>query len=202
MTKSYLTISDALTHEIEPIKGSRFIGYGFPIDSHEDAIELLSQVRQKHPNANHHCWAYQLRDGITMRSSDDGEPAGSAGKPILAPLVGKAIFDVLVIVVRYFGGVKLGVGGLVRAYSQCANATVDSSNVIEIIATIKLGVQFDYEETNAVNALISSNDLAIASADYGNKVTLWFDIEQHQIDMIKEKFISFTADKIVFIKNS
>ncbi len=94
------------------------MGFAAPVGDDEAAMVFLQRIKQRFPDARHWCWAYQLRHQGKTRFSDDGEPGGSAGKPILAPIVGRQLVDTMVVVVRYFGGVKLGVGGLVRAYSS------------------------------------------------------------------------------------
>ena len=116
----------SLRHEGDPIKGSRFIVDVSPAGDEDEARQVLTQVRADFPDASHHCWAWRIADPAIDRVNDDGEPSGSAGRPILAQLTGRDPVDTAVIVTRYFGGTKLGVGGLVRAYGGAAGAALDT----------------------------------------------------------------------------
>ncbi len=114
------------TYEIDPVKGSRFVAVASPIASSSAARDYLTQCQRAMPDAAHHCWAYRLNEKIA-HASDAGEPAGSAGRPILSQIMGAGFVATIVVVVRYYGGIKLGVGGLVRAYSAAARQVLSPS---------------------------------------------------------------------------
>lgn len=168
--KPYLTITDTNEHEIDPIKGSRFIGFASPVESDDAALAFVEDIKSRYPDARHWCWAYQLREQKRTRFNDDGEPNGSAGKPILAPIVGRDLMDAMVVVVRYFGGVKLGVGGLVRAYSQCANAVIDHAEIVEVVPKVTLHLDYGYDDTGAVAGALARLGIAEENTAYTDRV--------------------------------
>ncbi len=163
---SYLTLGSTVSNEINPIKGSRFIGIASPVDSDAAAMILLADIKSRYSDARHWCWAYQLCHQQCRRFNDDGEPSGSAGKPILAPIVGRKLMDTLVVVVRYFGGVKLGIGGLVRAYSQATNAVLDCADIITVIPKQTIILVYRYEETAQVAAALHKCGLQAENMSY------------------------------------
>ena len=132
---SYLSINRRIQHEVAPIKKSRFIGTFIPITHAKEVLSYIKESQQRFPSANHHCWAYQLKKSNEIRFSDDGEPSGCAGKPILSHIQGNQFYDCLIIVTRIFGGAKLGIGGLVRAYGHTAAEVIKQANIITITPT-------------------------------------------------------------------
>lgn len=138
----------------DPIKGSRFEAWVVPVQDEAEARRALDEARATEGNASHHCWAWRLTDGTT-RSSDDGEPGGSAGRPILAQLEGHEMVDTLVIVIRWFGGTKLGVGGLIRAYGGTAGKALDRAPIEEVRALATLRFRYAYDDTQAVEAALA-----------------------------------------------
>jgi len=163
------TIAEPVDLHAPPIKKSRFIGHAAPVCSSEQALAHVSAVRAAFADARHHCWAYQLADG-EYRSSDDGEPGGSAGRPILAQLRGHELVDVCVVVTRYFGGVKLGVGGLIRAYGGVAGQTLDIADVLEVASVTELTLHHSYEDTGAVQNVFASNGIEVAETRWNASV--------------------------------
>ncbi len=132
-------------------RGSKFLGFAFPLHDLTEMKNYLQQSKAAHPKAVHHCYAYRMgTDGIRFRSNDDGEPSGSAGKPILGQIDRFGITDVLIIVVRYFGGVLLGVPGLINAYKTAASGALESNEVIEKNILHVLHLEFDYSIMNEV----------------------------------------------------
>lgn len=177
MISSYKTIAENLILEIEPIKKSRFIAYLYKIESEQQALNYISQLKEKFPDANHHCWAYSLSKENKYRFSDDGEPSGSAGRPILSHILGQELFDVLIVVVRYFGGTKLGVGGLVRAYGQAAKEILSLVDIIKIEAQTRLQINFDYSQTANVDPVMNRYDVQIISQSYGSYIEVVVSID-------------------------
>lgn len=194
--KPYLTVKKQTNCEIAAIKGSRFLGFVVPVTDDAAAMEYLQQIKNTYPDARHWCWAYQLREQQRTRFSDDGEPNGSAGKPILAPIVGKALFDTMVIVVRYFGGVKLGVGGLVRAYSAATNAVLEQAEIIQVVPKVTLTFSYQYDDTGQVAAALSALKLTEQNTIYSDCVHSELYITKAQVEMVSEQLINYTAGKV------
>jgi uncharacterized YigZ family protein len=151
---SFNTISQRVRTELK-VRGSRFIATAFPVTSKDEASEELDRIRREFWDATHNCYAWRLApDGLQYRFADDGEPSGSAGKPILFIMQQRALLNVLVVVTRYFGGTKLGVGGLARAYSDAAAQALDAAEVIEVFPTDSLLVYTPYEDVRAIRQLV------------------------------------------------
>lgn len=139
------------------VNRSRFIGRCFPVDSEEAALCLLGDIRKKHWDATHNCFAYRIGDNAAARFSDDGEPGGTAGKPIMDVLTGRGLTNVLCVVTRYFGGILLGAGGLVRAYSKSAAEAVAKAGVVSYLPGTVLDIPMDYSRYGALEGLIRAN---------------------------------------------
>ncbi len=151
---SFTTISSRVRTELK-VRNSRFIGTAVPIGSKEEANEEIARVQKEFWDASHNCYAWRLApDGMAYRFSDDGEPSGSAGKPILFVLQQRSLLNTLVIVTRYFGGTKLGVGGLVRAYGDTASAVLDAAETAERFPSDVIRIFTPYEDMRAVRALV------------------------------------------------
>lgn len=145
-------------------KNSKFFGYAFPISSEEQAKDFLDNLRKQHHSARHWCYAFQLgTDKFHFRINDDGEPSNSAGMPIYGQIQSFEITNVLVVVVRYFGGVKLGVGGLISAYRTAAQMALEASEIVEKTIDIHYLVSFDYKNMNKVMRVIKEKNLDIVS---------------------------------------
>ena len=154
-------------------KKSRFIAEVFPVTSEEEAMQYLEEARKRYCDARHHCWAYVLgRNPSAERMSDDGEPAGTAGKPILEVIRGRQITDVLVIVTRYFGGTLLGTGGLVRAYTASAAEGLKHSEIITRFHGFKLRIAADYTSLGKIQYLLAQRKICILESVYTDKVEL------------------------------
>lgn len=146
----YYTIERSGTAEFKD-RGSKFIAYAFPVADVMDFKKRLQGLKDEHPKAAHHCFAYRIgTDGNTFRSSDDGEPSGSAGKPVLGQIDSKQLTDLAVVVVRYFGGTLLGVPGLINAYKTVTALALQTTPVIQKAVEIKYRLQFDYTRMNEV----------------------------------------------------
>jgi uncharacterized YigZ family protein len=150
----YLTISQPSLAEFKD-RGSRFLAYAYPIQSAEEFKTYLRQLKKEHPKAVHHCFAYRIGlDGNNFRSSDDGEPSGTAGKPILGQIDSKGLTNVLIVVVRYFGGTLLGVPGLINAYKTASSMALQLTPVIPKAVEIIYQLEFDYTQMNEVMMLV------------------------------------------------
>jgi uncharacterized YigZ family protein len=157
----YTTVAKSGTAEFKD-RGSKFIGYVFPLASAEEFRERLNDVKKEHPKATHHCFAYRLGlDGNTWRVSDDGEPSGSAGRPILGQIDSKGLVNTLVIVVRYFGGTLLGVPGLINAYKTAATLTLQTTLLVQKPVEKEFLVQFDYTQVGEIMNLVKQYNCRI-----------------------------------------
>ncbi len=156
--------------EPEPTKGSRFIATAVPVASETAAKEALSEIRAEMPDATHHCSAWRLARPSLERASDDGEPGGSAGRPILAQIQGRGLLNVAVIVTRYYGGTKLGVGGLVRAYGAAAAAALDDAPCEPYVPKVRATVVHGYPESPEVERVLADIGAAELDAVYGADV--------------------------------
>jgi len=161
----YYTIEKEATAEFKD-RGSKFIGYAFPVGSVETFKEKLNEVKKLHPKATHHCFAYRLGlDGNTFRVSDDGEPSGSAGRPILGQIDSKELVNVLVVVVRYFGGTLLGVPGLINAYKSAAALALQTTPLVQRQVEQELLVQFDYTQLNEIMRVVKQYNGRVISQE-------------------------------------
>ena len=139
------------------VNRSRFIGRCFPVDSEEAALCLLGDIRKKHWDATHNCFAYRIGDNAAARFSDDGEPGGTAGKPIMDILTGRGLTNVLCVVTRYFGGILLGAGGLVRAYSKSAADAVTKAGIVSYLPGTILDIPMAYSRYGTLEGFIRAN---------------------------------------------
>lgn len=171
---NYFVPEAAVELELE-VKKSRFIARADRVQDRDAAMAMLAQARADYPDARHHCWAYRLGGGSQTRSaamSDDGEPSGTAGKPILNVLQHKDIGDIMIVVIRYFGGVKLGAGGLVRAYSNSAQMAVDGLNLIQHRSCAEFVLTCDFPGERDIRHWLAGCEGEIIRVDYGEQVQL------------------------------
>src|SRR5678816_469941 len=158
---TYLTIEKPAVAEYKD-RGSKFIAYASPLISVAGFKERLTIIKKEHPKATHHCFAYRLGlDGNNFRVSDDGEPSGSAGRPILGQLDSKQLTNVLIVVVRYFGGTLLGVPGLINAYKTAASLVLQLTPIMKKPVIVNYGLQFDYTLVNDVMKIVKRFDCAV-----------------------------------------
>lgn len=168
----YLSVSEVTEHEIT-IERSRFIGYAARVENEADAKEFVAKIRKANSLATHNCYAYVASaDGNIMKFSDDGEPQGTAGQPILEVLKARGLRMTAVVVTRYFGGIKLGAGGLVRAYSGVAAATLDRAKLAQNIYSAELETSLGYEQYAKFTSLISGRTCAVSLCEFGQNVRL------------------------------
>ncbi len=164
MEDTYKTIAFPSSEILFKEKNSKFFGYAFPIQSEAELKPIIDSFRKLHPNAGHYCYAYQIgTDTITYRANDDGEPSNTAGTPIYGQIQSFAVTNVLLVVVRIFGGVKLGVGGLISAYRTAAQLTLESAEIIEKTIDIHFLISFDYKNINKVMRVIKEKNVDIVS---------------------------------------
>ena len=178
-------------------KKSRFIAQIFPVSSEEEAFAYLEAVRKEHWDARHHCWAYIIgRNPGSERMSDDGEPAGTAGKPILEVLRGKGLTDVFVVVTRYFGGVLLGTGGLVRAYSGAASEGLAHTEIITRIYGMKLRIGTDYAGSGKIQYLLGQRKLTVLDSIYTDRVEFIVLVPEGEETTLKKEIMEATSGRV------
>ncbi|HEY6144254.1 MAG TPA: YigZ family protein [Flavobacterium sp.] len=161
---TYKTIAFPSSEILFKEKNSKFFGYAFPIQSDSEVKPILDTLRKQHPHAVHYCYAYQIgAEKITYRANDDGEPSNSAGMPIYGQIQSFDVTNVLIVIVRIFGGVKLGVGGLITAYKTAAQMTLESAEIIEKTIDIHYLISFDYKNINKVMRVIKEKNIDIVN---------------------------------------
>lgn len=186
---SYQTLQKAVTARLE-IKKSEFIAYAYPVTSREQAMFHVEQLRKKHPDARHWCWAYIIGDPENTTSAgfdDDGEPNGTAGRPILNVLQHKSIGNIIIIVVRYFGGIKLGAGGLTRAYAGSAQAAVDKMTLQPFVPMEQIKILADFATEAQCRYVVEDLNGHIDDVEYSKQVTLTVTIAEQDIEALKER---------------
>jgi len=195
MSDHYRTIASRVEFR-QKIERSEFLGIAFPVASEEQFFEELQRIEKRHFDATHHCWAFRLWGGRT-RSSDAGEPSGTAGKPILSAIEGADLFDCGVVVVRWYGGVKLGTGGLSRAYRESAAEALRAVSRLDryVYTRFRLDVPFDILGT--VYRFVAPPDVVLLAENFGETNTFDFDVRESMAatfgKMLTEKRISFTT---------
>lgn len=173
MQFSFNTIKSPLENILLKEKGSKFLSFAFPLESEEDLKISLEKVRLEHPKATHHCYAFRFGiNGENYRANDDGEPSGSAGLPIYNQLLAHEITNVLVIVVRYYGGTKLGVSGLVKAYKEAAKLALESAEIITKELESELEITFEFSQQNVIFTLLNKFDGKIIDFITNNNCTI------------------------------
>lgn len=195
---SYKTISQPTEEVLYKEKNSKFFGYAFPIKKEEDVKELLDQIKKQHYSARHWCYAFQLgTDPVYYRANDDGEPSNTAGAPIYGQIQSFDVTDVLLIVVRYFGGVKLGVGGLITAYRAAAAMAMEVADIIECTIDKKFKVRFDYKDMNNVMRVIKERNLNIVQQQMEMTCEIELSIRKSEYNQALEAFAPFYEVKVI-----
>ena len=190
MSDTYRTIARPALAEPPKTKGSRFIGEAFPAASEADAEAHLDAVRKREHAATHHTWAWRLGiEGDTFRSSDDGETSGSAGAPILRQIDARDLTNTLVVVTRYYGGTKLGVGGLVRAYGEAASEALDAARIVEHVVRVPVRLRFAYDDTSPAMHTVNRFDTEIAEQNYSDDTELVVRVRRSEVEALGAAFV-------------
>ena len=193
MVDEYATVA-RVGHAETRVLASRFIADAVPAGMKEEAEEFLRSIRRKFHDATHHCYAYRIGvDGQDSRTSDDGEPGGTAGKPILAAIDREVLTNVLVVVTRYFGGTKLGTGGLVRAYGEAASLAVQQAGREVKLITAPLLVAVDHSRVSQVMHVVSRSGARIAGTRYDDVVHFRLEIRRSRLESLRQELIQATG---------
>lgn len=195
MADSYKTVQLETCDEFTE-KRSRFIGYIKPVQTEEEAIAFIQSIKTKHWDARHNVYAYCLREGQIKRYSDDGEPQGTAGIPTLDVLLKTGVTDVVVVVTRYFGGILLGGGGLVRAYSHATRLAVEKAQVITMAVCKLCALTCDYNQYGKIASLIPECNGFLDDSDFGETVTLKFHMAEEDLSGFEKQLADATCGSV------
>lgn len=182
-------------------RGSKFIAYAYPLRDEAVVKELVAALKSQHPKARHHCWAYRLTpDRSVFRINDDGEPAGTAGRPILNSLLSADVTNILLVVVRYFGGTLLGVPGLINAYKSAAHDALSAAEIVELTVNDVYRVTVAYEQLNEVMRIIKAESLNVLKQEFDNQCIVELAIRQSQVNQVLGRLGKVEGLEMVFLK--
>lgn len=192
---TYRTIGSESRYEIT-VKASRFIGEAAPVESVDAALEYLKSIRKREYNASHHCFAYRIGHAAEdFRYSDDGEPNGTGGPPILRHIDGRELTNIVVVVTRYYGGTNLGTGGLIRAYGDAAAGALDAARIVTKILRERVSLTFQYEDTSPAMHTIGQFDAPIRDTNYSEETEIIVDIRRSETEALEAMFTSALAGR-------
>ncbi len=195
---TYLTI-EKKTDIIFKDKGSKFLAFAFPVENDAQIKEVLLQLKKEHPSANHHCYAYRLgADKQNFRANDDGEPNNTAGKPILGQIQSNDLTNILIVVVRYFGGTLLGVSGLINAYKNSAAEAIKECKITEKFISFNYTISFPFEHLNDVMKLLKHLDCKITTQQFDNDCEISFSIRKANAETCEEKLKKLDGLKLEY----
>lgn len=178
------------------VKGSRFIAEAFPVADEAEAAAAIGHVRRREYDATHHCTAFRLGpDGASFRYDDDGEPSGTAGQPILRQIDGRGLTNTLVVVTRYYGGTRLGTGGLVRAYGDAAAEALEGAGRREHVLRVPVRLRFDYADTSPAMHLLGRYDTEIQATTYGHDTTIVAAVRTSEVEAFVAAFVEALAGR-------
>ena len=181
-------------------RGSKFIAFAYPIRSEEEVKPILAQLRSEHGKARHFCWALRLSpDRAVFRIQDDGEPSGTAGRPILNALLSADITNILIVVVRYFGGTLLGVPGLINAYKSAAIEAIQAAEIVEKTVNDVYELTFDYLSMNDVMRLFKEEQLHILAQEFDNSCSIKFEVRKAQLNQVIGKIEKIDGVKLSYL---
>lgn len=195
MTAEYKTAAKAASASFIE-KKSEFIGHITPCTAEEEALSFISEIRKQHRKATHNCYAYILRDNNISRHSDDGEPGGTAGAPMLEVLNKEGLTDVCCVVTRYFGGILLGAGGLVRAYSNGVKIAVDAAGIRELRPARRLKISVEYSLYGKLAALFAEYDVRVQNEDFAADVQIEMCLDNRTAEFFREKLVDLCFGRV------
>ncbi|TPR12555.1 YigZ family protein [Apilactobacillus timberlakei] len=196
MQKNYLTIKTKGSNEVD-IKKSRFICNIARVQNEEEANNFIESIKLENKKATHNCYAYVIgQDDHIQRASDNGEPSGTAGVPILDAIKMIGIHNTVAVVTRYFGGIKLGAGGLIRAYSNATTKAIESVGVIEKVLQTEITINVDYKLFNQLQYHLNENDINIIDTQYTDKVSVIVAVDNHYIENFKQDIVNLLNNRV------
>lgn len=180
-------------------RGSKFQAYAYPVKTDQDIKDIIVNLKKEHPKANHHCWAMRWSsDRSIFRLNDDGEPSGTAGRPILNTLLSRNLTNIAVVVIRYFGGTLLGVPGLINAYRSATELALNEAVVVERTVNDVYTVMFDYLQMNEIMRIIKDDNLEILEQQFDNDCTIKFSIRKMQVNGVLAKLQKLPSAKMKY----
>lgn len=188
---NYFTVSQPASNSFTE-KKSEFIGYIAPVRTNDEAVEFINKIKSMHRKARHNVYAYILRNDNITRYSDDGEPQGTAGMPVLDVLQKRGLTDVCIVVTRYFGGILLGGGGLVRAYSHTASITCDAANIMDMRLCHRLKISADYGMYGKISYILPNFDTITINSDFGSNVVLEIVVMSDKLQSLLKELTEIT----------
>jgi len=197
MTDSFLTIEKPVEGLFKD-KGSKFISFAYPVETEEEIKELVQQIKKEHYSARHHCYAWRLgADLKRFRANDDGEPSSTAGKPILGQIKRMELTNILIVVVRYFGGTLLGVSGLINAYKEAAVDVLSNSTIVEKLVEVEFKVEFEYPDMNPVMKIFKDENLIQKENQFDLRCNIKTSVRQMDADRVIGKFEAIEGVHVV-----
>ncbi|HLS37546.1 MAG TPA: YigZ family protein [Sphingobacterium bovisgrunnientis] len=197
---TYFTIEET-AEGIFRDKGSKFIAYAYPFKDENKLKEIIAELKSLHPKARHHCWAYRLSpDRTVFRLNDDGEPSGTAGRPILNVLLSKDVTNILVVVVRYFGGTLLGVPGLINAYKTAAQEALANAVVVEKTVNDVYQIDFEYLVMNDVMRIVKDENITVLDQQFDNACTMTVEMRKMQVNSFVTKMEKVEGAKFNYLR--
>ena len=199
---TYLTIKQP-SEGLFKDRGSKFLGFAVPVSTEEEIKKHLTELRKLHPGANHHCYAFRLgADKQAYRANDDGEPSNTAGKPILGQIQSKDLTNILVVVVRYFGGTLLGVSGLINAYKLAAFEAIQNAIIIEKTVNDIYEIHFDYVQMNDVMKIIKDEELKILSQQSELSCSFTFSVRKSNSTLVYDRMSKIQGLEIKYLASA
>ncbi len=196
MGDKYKTIYKYGEDEID-INKSRFIGYAKPVETEEEALEFIERINKKHYDATHNCYAYIIgQDAMIQRFNDDGEPSGTAGIPMLEVLKKEELVNVVTVATRYFGGVKLGAGGLIRAYTRTAKIGLEAGFIIDMVLHKIIKIRLDYTLYGQIENYILGEKIEIKDSVYDDAVNLQVYVKEDEVEVFQQKMTDLTSGTV------
>ncbi len=197
---SYFTI-EMPCEAIYKVKGSKFFAFSFPVETEAQIREQLQVLKKQHPSANHHCYAWCLgANKAAYRTNDDGEPSNTAGKPIFSQLQSRDLTNTLIVIIRYFGGTLLGVGGLINAYKTSAAMVLEQAMIIEKFILYQYHIEFYYNDLSKVMRILKENEAKIVSNTYQSQNSIIFNVKKQNSEKLELKFKELYTTALKFIK--
>ncbi len=186
---TYLTL-EGLSRGLYKEKGSKFIALACPVDNENEVKERLAEYRKDYHDARHHCYAYRIGcDNPVYRVNDDGEPSGSAGRPVYGQILSHELINVLIVVVRYFGGTKLGIPGLINAYKTSAKDAIDNGKIIPRTVKCFCSIHYNYPAMNEVMKILKEENAAILGQEFGNSCKIRFSVRRNAESRVKSRLL-------------
>lgn len=197
LVDSYRTL-EKLSEGLYREKGSKFLAYAYPIDSEDEVKDIVDTLKKEYYDARHHCYAWQIGiDGMNFRANDDGEPSGTAGKPIHGQILSNELTNILIVVVRYFGGTKLGTSGLINAYREAAADAIANGKIIEKTIDSRFSINFGYLAMNDVMRIIKEEEPNIHKQEFDMSCEMELSIRESRAEVLKNRLLKVETLSII-----